>query len=265
MSEHSKGQIVQSAAEIYDEFFVPSLFVEWPQRIFAATNLAPGHAVLDVACGTGVLTNAAKEIVGASGEVTGVDINDGMLSVARSKSDAIAWDNGAAEALPYDNNQFDRVYCQFGLMFFEDPVNAITEMLRVCKPGGVVGAAVWASLEDTPGYAAVAAMLDDLFGAEIAKAMEAPFCLGNTDDVVGMFREAGAGAVKIQTIEGKARFESIGDWIYTDIRGWTLADVINDDDYKKIRNAAPDWLSQFALPDGTVEFGSPAHIVTVNC
>ena len=266
MSEHDKGQVVNSAAEIYEKFFVPALFGDWPKQVLATTGVGSGHRLLDVACGTGVLACEALELVGGDGKVTGIDINDGMLAVARLKSGAISWQPGAAESLPFDTDSFDRVVSQFGLMFFEDQTKAISEMLRVVRPGGTIGVAVWAALEDTPGYAAVAALLDDLFGPDVAKSIEAPYCLGDTEALSKLFVESGApaAATTIKTIEGKARFDSVESWVYTDIKGWTLADVIDDDAYEKLKQEARIRLSRFVLPDGSVEFPAPAHIVTVS-
>ena len=71
MNEINRGQVIRSAAEVYDEFFLPALFVEWPGKILAAAQIKKGQAVLDVACGTGVLALAAAESVGPTGKVTG--------------------------------------------------------------------------------------------------------------------------------------------------------------------------------------------------
>lgn len=262
MSEHERGQVAVSAAEIYEQFFVPALFGDWPEVVLAAADVRPGHRVLDVACGTGVLAREAERIVDGSGAVVGVDVNDGMLAVARSKSQGITWKKGAAESLPFDAESFDRVVCQFGLMFFEDRARAVSEMLRVVRPGGRVGLAVWASLDATPGYAAVAEVLTDLFGPEVAKSIEIPYCLGDADALTALLADAGAEEIDLQTVSGKARFASIEAWIYTDIKGWTLADVIDDDGYERLRREAPKKLSQFVLPDGSVEFPAPAHVVT---
>lgn len=262
MREHEKGQIASSAAEIYEQFFVPSLFIDWPKLVLAAADVLPGHNVLDVACGTGILAREASQVVGSSGTVVGVDINEGMLKVARSKSSGITWKTGAAESLPFENGSFDRVVSQFGLMFFEDQTRAIAEMLRVVHPGGMVGVAVWASLSDTPGYAAVAELLDELFGPEVAKSIEAPYSLGETDKLLSLFVGAGSSKTRIRTVPGKARFASVESWIYTDIKGWTLADVIDDDDYEKLKREAAKRLSRFVRPDGTVEFDAPAHIIS---
>ena len=263
MSEHDRGQVALSAAEIYDEFFVPALFADWPAKVLDAAKAGPGDRILDVACGTGVLALAAKELAGTDGQVVGLDVNDGMLAVARSKSAGIAWESGPAESLPYAVDSFDRVVSQFGLMFFQDRSRAIAEMLRVVRPGGNITVAVWASLGDTPGYAAVAAMLSELFGAEIAKSIEAPYSLGDIDTLKRLFADAGAKNAVVHTVDGKARFASLDAWVYTDIKGWTLADVIDDDSFEDLRQQAPKWLSRFVQADGSVEFPAPAHIVTI--
>lgn len=264
MSEHETGQLAQSAAAIYESFFVPALFADWPPRILEAAQVQPGDRVLDVACGTGVLARAAAPVVGSSGAVVGVDINPGMLDVARTKTPGISWQTGAAESLPFAKDSFDRVLCQFGLMFFQDRPGAIAEMIRVARSGGSVAVAVWAALDVTPGYAAMADILKDLFGSEVARSIEAPYCLGDTKILKALFADAGATEISIRTVPGRARFASVEEWIYTDIRGWTLADVIDDQGFAELQRLAPPRLSRFVCPDGSVEFSAPAHIVTLS-
>lgn len=262
MSEHDRGQVAASAAEVYEQFFVPALFGDWPAQVLAAAGARAGDDVLDVACGTGVLARAAAEVVGPAGSVTGIDVNEDMLTVARGKDPSISWDSGAAESLPYEDDAFDRVVSQFGLMFFDDPVQAIGEMMRVVRPGGAVSVAVWDRLEATPGYAAVAEILEELFGADVARSIEAPYSMGDTGRLTALFADAGLKAIAIDTIPGTARFPSIDEWVYTDIKGWTLADVIDEEGYQRFRHTALQKLARFERPDGTVQFDAPAHVVT---
>ncbi len=264
INQHETGQVVTSAAEIYEEFFVPALFARWPAHVLEAAHVKKGDAVLDVACGTGILAREAANIVGSSGSVVGIDINQGMLAVAQRQAPHILWKAGPAESLPFEANSFDCVVSQFGLMFFMKPAKAISEMVRVLRPGGTMAVAVWSLLEETPGYAAVAQLLNELFGPEVANSIEAPYSLGDTQQLASLFLEAGITNPSIQTITGKARFASIEDWIYTDIKGWTLADTIDDEGYEQLRQIAPQKLSAFVLPDGSVEFDAPAHIVTIS-
>src|SRR5262245_15777020 len=136
MSDASTGQVNESAAQVYEDFFVPALFAEAAALALDATAPHLGASVLDVACGTGALTRAALVKVGPTGCVVGLDRNEGMLAVAGTNAPRIEWRYGRAESLPYGEGAFDAVYCQFGLMFFEDRLAALREMRRVTTPGG---------------------------------------------------------------------------------------------------------------------------------
>ncbi len=259
MSEPSTGQVNTRAAEIYDEFFLPALFGPWAGRVAGAAQLR--QRVLDVACGTGVLSRAAASAVEPGGSVVGVDINPGMLAVAGRKAPHIRWEAAPAESLPFDDDAFDRVVSQFGLMFFGQREQAVAEMLRVLRPGGRLVVAVWASLDDTPGYAAITVLLQRLFGAEVADELRAPYSLGDPAALRDLFAGAGADDPRVETLAGTARFPSLESWIYTDIKGWTLADRIDERQYETLQREAPAALSRFVAPDGSVRFDSPAHLV----
>jgi len=266
LSEHEQGQVAAGAAEVYERFFVPALFADWPVKVLATAGVRPGERVLDVACGTGVLARAALRATkggGASvpGAITGIDANDDMLAVARAKEPSIVWTSARAEALPFDDASFDRVVSQFGLMFFEDRVRAIAEMMRVTRPGGRVAICVWAALADTPGYAKVAEILRDLFDDEVASSIEVPYCLGDLGELRALLDRSGARDAEIATYVGQARFESIDAWVHTDVKGWTLAEVLDDAGYERLKVAARERLAEFVAPDGSVVFDAPAHVI----
>ena len=262
MERSKRGQVTQSAAEVYEKFFVPALFQEWASRVADVAQISPGQRILDVACGTGVLTREIANRVGASGSVVGLDLNEGMLVVAKRKAPEIEWRQGNVEALPFDSNRFDAVVCQFGLMFFENRRAALEEMVRVLRQGGHLAVAVWDSLANIPGYAAVTKLLERLFGSEVADKMQAPFVLGNTKILQSLFANAGVSNAQILTYEGTARFPSINSWVYTEIKGWTFADMIDDAQYQRLLQEAEKELQQFVTPEGTVAFRLPAHMVT---
>jgi SAM-dependent methyltransferase len=262
MKESERGQVTGSAAEVYEEFFVPALFQEWTDPMADAAGLRPGQRVLDVACGTGALTRAVAARVGPNGATIGVDVNDGMLVVARRKAPKIDWRLGRAEALGFETESFDAVVSQFGLMFFEDRRAALAEMMRVLKRGGRLAVAVWDSLERTPGYLAVTVLLQRLFGDRVAGALRAPFVLGDPSAVQALFAAAGIPDATVTTRKGTARFPSIKAWMYTDVKGWTLADMIDDAQFARLLEEAEKALRPFLAADGTVVFDASAHIVT---
>lgn len=262
MSDIDKGQVSSTAAEIYEEFFVPALFQEWTDRIADSVDVQSGQRVLDVACGTGILARTVVERVGPAGSVIGLDVNEGMLEVAKRQAPHIEWRPGIAEDLPFDNDSFDVVVSQFGLMFFENRSTAIQEMVRVLRPGGRLAVAVWDSLENTPGYAVMVDILQGLFGDEVANGLRAPYILGSIPELQNLCHKAGIPNSTITTQQGTAQFPSIESWVYTDIKGWVLADMLDDTQFDLLLKEAKQKLNRFVTDQGTVSFSAPAHIIT---
>lgn len=261
MTDAERGQVAPSAAEVYEEFFVPALFGQWPDCVLDAAGVARGDRVLDVGCGTGVLARATVDRVGRGGRVVGIDPNEGMLAVARRTEPRVEWDSGVAEHLPYRGGDFDRVVSQFAMMFFTDTSAALEEIARVLAPGGSVAIATWASLDTTPGYAAMVDLLGELFGEDAADALRAPFILGDPE----IMRELTIGALPdavVTTHEGTARFASIEAWVHTDVRGWTLAGMIDDDQYQTLLQEARRRFDRFTDIHGRVAFPAPALITS---
>src|SRR5262245_2526087 len=243
-NKSERGQVSKSAAQVYDEFFLPALFQQWATRVAGAARINTGQRVLDVACGTGVLACAIADRLGVEGSVVGIDLNEGMLDLARRKRPALEWRLGRAEDLPFAADSFDCVVSQFGLMFFEDQRVALNEMLRVLRPGGNLAIAVWDGLEPCPGLATHTDLLHSLFGDRAANALRVPFNLGDRQRL-SLFAEAGFTNVSITTLTGTARFPSIRSWIQTDIKGWTLADMIDDVQYELLLKEAEKNLQSF--------------------
>jgi SAM-dependent methyltransferase len=253
-----------AAAEVYESLFVPAEFQEWAPRLVAAARIRPGQKVLDLACGTGVLAREVARCVGPSGFVAGADANAGMLAVAARTSPEIEWRQAGAEALPYADNFFDAVVCQFGLMFFDHQV-ALREMVRVLAPGGHLTASVWDTLDHTPAYAALVALLERKAGARAANALRAPFVLGDRDELAALFARADMPDVDIVTTHGTARFPNIRSMVEADVRGWLPAAgiMLSDSEIGEILDEAETALGAYVTADGSVTFDSPAHIVTV--
>lgn len=258
------GQVISSAAEVYDEFFLPALFNAWAPRVVAAAKLRPGMRVLDVACGTGVLTLEAARAVSPSGAAVGIDLNPAMLSVARRKAPEIEWREAPAEALPFPTDDFDAVISQFGLMFFEDQRAAVAEMWRVLRPEGSLVIAVWDSLEKAPGYAGVTSLLGRLFGDAVADLLKAPYSLGDPEALRSLLSGSGVTNPQVRQVAGEARFPSIRSWMHTDVRGWTLADKLDEEQYERLVSEAERELQPFVRPDGIVVFEHPALLASAN-
>jgi ubiquinone/menaquinone biosynthesis C-methylase UbiE len=251
-------------ARAYEALHVPAIFEQWAVPVLEAAGVGPGHRVLDVACGTGVLARKAAERVGDSGQVFGVDPGTGMLAVARELAPEVEWRQGTAESLPFPDGGFDAVVSQFGLMFFLDRPRAVAEMLRVVVPGGRLAVAVWESLERSEVYPLAVDLLERRAGREAADALRAPFVLGDTEKLRALFEGAGVSSVKIETQVGAARFPSVRTLVEADLRGWLpiMGVFLEEDLIQAILAEAEEVLASYVTPDGQAVFKAPAHIVS---
>lgn len=253
-----------AAATAYEELHVPALFQQWTARVLDAAQVKPGHRVLDVACGTGVLAREAAARVGASGMVAGVDPGAGMLALAERLAPSVEWRQGTAESLPYSDRNFDAVVSQFGLMFFTDRREALREMVRVLAPGGHLAVAVWDALENSAAYPIEVELLERIAGQGAADALRAPFVLGDRQELIALFESAGVPAAVVTTHSGTARFPSIRTMVEADLRGWlpVMGVVLQEKQIQRILEEAQSALARYVTAEGHVVFDSPAHIVT---
>ena len=212
----SPGSILQSQKQSWNKFsagwekwddFTMRFLQPQGDAILSALELRDGARVLDVAAGTGDpgLTLASRR---RTVEVTALDASEGMLRIAREKSEALALTNfqtvvGDACAPDFEDQQFDAVSCRLGLMFFPDPQQAVREMARVLRPGGILAATVWAAPGHNP-------WLTTFMGA-LGKHVELPspppggpglFRCAAPDDLRALFDSAGLQVEQTELLQG---------------------------------------------------------------
>jgi SAM-dependent methyltransferase len=163
--------------------------------------------VLDIACGSGIISRTVAPLVGPSGQVVGLDASPAMLSVARQAAAAdgldIEWQVGSAQELPFPDRSFDLVLCQHGLQFFPDRFAALTEMHRVLVPGGKVVIVTWRGLDQHPLFAAFARAVRRHVNAT---AIETPFSLGDPLQLATLLQEADFGGVAVEPVAFEADY-----------------------------------------------------------
>lgn len=261
--EESELQAQISAATAYEDFFVPAVFGQWAEQVVNAAEVQSGDHVLDVACGTGVLARRAATRVVPAGSAAGIDLNPGMIEVAKRLVPDIEWRQGAAERLPYPDESFDAVMSQFGLMFFTDRIESLREMLRVLIAGGRLALAVFNSLDKQPAYALEVDLLERTAGQNAADALRAPFVLGDRGELEMLFKNAFAGAIEIITHDGVAHFPSVRSMVEADLRGWlpVMGVILAEEQITDILEEAEHVLQNYVDHSGRVKFNLSAHIV----
>lgn len=256
MSDHERGQVDTSAAVVYDDLFVPALFGRFSEAVARVAAIEPTEDVLDVACGTGALTRRLRELT--TGRVVGVDLNPAMVAVARQHEGDIEYEEGDVLALRFADDAFDVVACQFGLMFLPDPAAGVREMTRVGSRGVV---AVWDSIERSDGYSAMKELFRAELGEEAAASLDAPFAMGGSGVLEGIVEDAGLAEVEFTSLEGSGRFDSIEQWVTTEVRGWTLGEAVSQAQLEDLVATARSRLAEFSSPEGCV-FGMGARVAT---
>jgi SAM-dependent methyltransferase len=251
------------AATGYQDTLVPALMEEWAPRVAEAAGIRAGDRVLDVACGTGVLAAEAARRAGPTGSVTGLDLSPEMLAVAARLHPTVRWQQGSGDALPFPDQSFDAVVSQFGLMFFPDQVAGLREMWRVLVPGGRLAVAVWASLADTPAYAAETDLIERMAGKAAGDALRAPFVLGDPVRLAELCAAAGFTDALVTQQPGRGHFPSIRAMVEVDVRDWLqiVGITLDDELIERILQAAETELEPFLTKDTAgVSFDSPAVI-----
>lgn len=169
--------------------------------LLSAAAIARGEAVLDVACGTGLVTLEAASLAGPQATVLGTDLSGEMLEAARRAAGQrglaqVSFARMGAEELSLANGAFDVALCALGLMYVQDPGRAVRELRRVLRPGGRVALAVWGERCNC-GWASVFPIVQAEVNSEVCPLF---FALGAADSLAGLCRAAGFEAVTEERI-----------------------------------------------------------------
>ncbi len=146
----SDSSFSADVATFYESTLVPLIFEPYADDLAARVQVLQPTTVLEVACGTGVVTRALSKSLSAACAITATDLNEAMVAHAERVGTIrpVTWRQADVMALPYANESFDVVVCQFGAMFFPDRVAAYREIRRVLRPGGTFLFNLWNGIED---------------------------------------------------------------------------------------------------------------------
>lgn len=178
-------------------------------RLMELAALGPGQRVIDIACGTGLVTFAAAAAVGPAGTVVGVDLSETMVTLARARARErglrhLRFERMDAEELALPSASYDAALCALGLMYVPDARKAVAEMVRLLAPCGRIVAAVWGQ-RSRCGWAEIFPIVDAQVKSEVCPLF---FSLGTADRLSALFRDAGLADVVTERLETRLEWAS---------------------------------------------------------
>ena len=199
-------------AAIYYENFWQQQLKPAQDKLLELANLQPGEKLIDIACGTGLVSFPAAEKLGPGGFVLATDISDTMVKICAEtakerKLSNLQFKRMDAEELDVSDGEYDAALCALGLMYVPDPVKALKEMHRVIKPGGRAVAAVWGQ-RDHCGWAEIFEIVDRRVATEVCPMF---FNLGNRDVLKRSFEAAGFSNVNFEKLNTVLNYSSDED------------------------------------------------------
>ncbi|MEX0732388.1 MAG: methyltransferase domain-containing protein [Aquisalimonadaceae bacterium] len=245
-----------SPAENYQRYFVPSIGAPVAEDLIDISGLQPGQRVLDVACGTGVVTRLAAERVGAAGAVAGLDVNPGMLAVARSQTPpdvSIDWYEASAESMPLPDEAFDVTLCQMGLQFVPNKLAALREMRRVLAADG--RAFVTLPGPKPPMFAIMTDALAHHLSPDVASFADLVFSMHDVDELTELMRSAGFREVDVEAKPRTLRLPAPADFLWQYIHSTPLTEAAAQAGEAKRdaleRDVCAQW-QEFVVEDGSM-------------
>lgn len=262
MAERFAGSVPGS----YDRLMVPLLFRPYAEELARrAQELAP-RDVLETAAGTGAVTQALSDAL-PDAKIVATDLNQPMLDVAavRVQSPNVRFQAVDAQQLPFDDERFDLVVCQFGAMFYPDKVRASAEAHRVLRPGGAYLLAIWDRIDRNAASNAAQQALIEMFDEDPPLFMrEGPFGYHEPSRIEQDLRDGGFADVRIDTVQLRSRCASATEAATALCYGTPMGSEIEDRGADALGRAFERVKAALEQFDAEAGFDAPmsAHVVT---
>ncbi len=250
----------------YDRLMVPMLFEPYAADVAERAKSYRPRDILETAAGTGAVTQALHRVL-PDARIIASDLNPAMLDVAseRLRSDKVRFQAADAQDLPFDDQSFDLIVCQFGVMFYPDKLAANREAFRVLRPGGRYLLVIWDRLDKNPASKAIHEAVAAEFPSDPpAFLSRVPFGYADLEVVTADMMAAGFDDLEFETISHRSRAPSALDAAAGMCQGSPLRSEIearDRDALDRITDAVARALRTFEGPDG-LNAPMSAHLVT---
>lgn len=229
-----------SIPDIYDRLLVPLIFEPYATDLAKRVAEAKPQLVLETAAGTGAVTRALASSL-KDARIVATDLNQPMLDHARSRQSGdkrIEWRQADALELPFKDQTFDAVACQFGLMFFPDKVQGYREARRVLKPSGRFFFSVWDRISENEFADVVTQALATFFPQDPPRFLaRTPHGYCDTNRIREEMSRAGFGTVSIDVVDARSKASSARDVAVAYCQGTPLRNEIEARDATALEDA----------------------------
>jgi ubiquinone/menaquinone biosynthesis C-methylase UbiE len=252
------------AATYYETFWQEQLKPA-QDLLLQMADLQLGESVLDIACGTGLVSFDALDKLGENGRLLGTDISDKMVEMATALAaekgeNRIQFARMDAEELNLEDHTFDAALCALGLMYVPDPGKALQEMHRVLKPGGRTTAAVWGRRINC-GWADIFEIVDRHVASEVCPMF---FNLGNANMLELHFKEAGFKKITVQRISTLLIYRNAGEALGAAFDGGPVALAYHKFSEEVKREVHADYLASIAQYKNGEGYEVPGEFVVAS-
>lgn len=195
-------QLNASAASVYEEQKVKAMFAPLAKAILEIVKITQDDRILDIACGTGIVSRTIHENVAPHATISGIDVNESMLNMAKQitedRKNSFSWHLGDVAVLPFKSGSFTAVFCQQGIQYFPDEGAALKEMRRVLENNGQLIMSVWGGASDF--FIAMADSVSRHISSDLGAKYLAPFSYKNIEQLPGMLETAEFKSVSVEEI-----------------------------------------------------------------
>jgi ubiquinone/menaquinone biosynthesis C-methylase UbiE len=243
-----------SVPEIYDRYMVPLIFEPYARDLAERLVAAEPANILETAAGTGVLTKAIAAQLSAA-RLVATDLNQPMLDRAAAKlarETRIEYRQADALALPFADESFDAVACQFGVMFFPDKVQGYKEARRLLKPGGRFFFSVWDEISQNEFADVITQALTELFPDDPPLFLaRTPHGYHDAERIRADLNAAGFTKIAIEAVEARSKAPSPRDPAIAYCQGTPLRNEIEARDPSGLESATQHAVEALARRFGT--------------
>jgi ubiquinone/menaquinone biosynthesis C-methylase UbiE len=200
---YQHSAFIGSIPENYDRYLGPALFEPYAADLVERVNVPEGASVLELACGTGIVTRRLRDRLPYGVRLVATDLNESMMAYAARKfreDESVEWKQSDAANLPFPDESFDAVVCQFGLMFVPDKERAIREAYRVLKSGGAFLFNVWDAIEHNDLAHIAHTTISTFFEHDPPNFYEVPFSFHDPQAITSLMQGAGFVDIKLSLL-----------------------------------------------------------------